>query len=67
MAHSAYMTLYKVVMNINEDSRRPHGWQGLEGDRCIKRDTPTDKRRQVPTLLITNIFSDEFGELCENI
>ena len=28
-------------MNINEDGRRPHGWHGLDGDRCIERDTPT--------------------------
>ena len=41
MAQSAYMALYKTVMNINEDGRRPHGWHGLEGDRWIKRDSPT--------------------------
>ena len=35
------MALYKAVMNINEDGRRPHGWHGLDGDWCIKRDTPT--------------------------
>ena len=28
-------------MNINEDGHWPHGWYGLDGDRCIKRDTPT--------------------------
>ena len=22
-------------MNINEDGRRPHGWHGRDGDRCI--------------------------------
>ena len=36
------MALYKVVMNINEDGCRPHGWHGLDGDRCIKHDTPTN-------------------------
>ena len=41
MARSTYVALYKAVMNINEDSRRPHGWHGLEGNRWIKRDTPT--------------------------
>ena len=41
MARSAYVALYKAVMNINEDGRRPHGWHGLEGNRWIKRDTPT--------------------------
>ena len=41
MARSVYVALYKAVMNINEDSCRPHGWHGLDGDRCIKRDTPT--------------------------
>ena len=41
MAQSAYVALYKAVMNINEDGRQPHGWHGLDGDRCIKRDTPT--------------------------
>ena len=35
------MALYKAVMNINEDGRWPHGWHSLDGDRCIKRDTPT--------------------------
>ena len=42
MARSAYVALYKAVMNINEDGHRPHGWHGLEGDRWIKRETPTD-------------------------
>ena len=42
MARSTYVALYKAVMNINEDGRRPHGWHDLEGDRWIKRDTPTD-------------------------
>ena len=41
MARSTYVALYKAVMNINEDSRQPHGWHSLEGDRCIKHDTPT--------------------------
>ena len=41
MGQSAYEALYKVVMNINEDGHWPHGWHGLDGDRCIKRDTPT--------------------------
>ena len=35
------MALYKAVMNINEDGHWPHGWHGLDGDQCIKRDTPT--------------------------
>ena len=38
---SAYKTLYKVVMNINEQSHQPYIRLGLDGDRCIKRDTPT--------------------------
>ena len=41
MVQSAYVALYKVVMNINEDSHWPHGWHSLDGDWCIKRDTPT--------------------------
>ena len=41
MVRSTYEALYKVVMNINEDGCRPHGWHGLDGDQCIKRDTPT--------------------------
>ena len=41
MARSAYMALYKAVMNINEDGRWPHEWHGLEGYLWIKRDTPT--------------------------
>ena len=42
MAQSAYVALYKAVMNINEERRWPHGWHGLDGDRCINRDTPTN-------------------------
>ena len=41
MARSIYVALYKAVMNINEAGHRPHGWHSLEGDRWIKRDTPT--------------------------
>ena len=41
MVRSAYVALYKAVMNINEDGCQPHGWHSLEGDRWIKRDTPT--------------------------
>ena len=41
MVRSAYEALYKVVMNINEDSHWPHGCHSLDGDRCIKHDTPT--------------------------
>ena len=44
MAQSAYVALYKVVMNINEDGHQPHGWHGLDGDQCIKRDTPTPSK-----------------------
>ena len=41
MVQSTYETLYKGLMNINEDGCPPYGWHGLDGDRCIKRDTPT--------------------------
>ena len=41
MARSAYVALYKAVMNINEDGHQPHGWHSLEGNRWIKCDTPT--------------------------
>ena len=34
-------------MNINEDGGWPHGWHGLDGDRCIKCDTPTITWRQL--------------------
>ena len=44
--NGAYVALYKAVMNINEDGRRPHGWHGLDGDRCIKRDTPTEAKKK---------------------
>ena len=43
MVRSAYVALYKAVMNINEDGCRPHGWHGFDGDRCIKRDTLTER------------------------
>ena len=46
------MALYKAVMNINEDSHRPHGWHGLDGDRCIKRDTPTKVKQFTPPFKI---------------
>ena len=46
MVRSAYVALYKAVMNINEDGRQPYGWHGLEGDRWIKRDTPTKTMSQ---------------------
>ena len=42
MARSAYVALYKAVMNINEDGHQPHGWHGLEGNQWIKCDTPTE-------------------------
>ena len=42
MARSAYVALYKAVMNINEDACWHHGWHGLEGNWWLKRDTPTD-------------------------
>ena len=38
---SAYEALYKGLVNTDEDGRWPHGWHGLDGDRCIKRDTLT--------------------------
>ena len=41
MAQSAYQTLYKGLMNINEDGCQPYGRFGLDGDWCIKCDTPT--------------------------
>ena len=43
MARSAYETLYKGLMNINEDGCWPYGWHSLDGDWCIKRDTPTKR------------------------
>ena len=42
MVRSAYVALYKAFMNINEAGRQPHGWHGLEDNRWIKRDTPTE-------------------------
>ena len=44
MVQSTYVALYKAVMNINEDGHWPHGWHGLDGDRCMKRDTPIEWR-----------------------
>ena len=38
---SAYETLYKVLININEDGCWPSRWLGLDSDQCIKCDTPT--------------------------
>ena len=45
-------------MNINEDGRRPHGWHGLEGNRWIKRDTPTYR------IMISILFTYNIGEIC---
>ena len=62
MVQSAYVALYKAVMNINEDGRQPHGWHGLEGDRWIKRDTPTLRNYNViQNSLIQNV---PFKHLC---
>ena len=41
MARSTYETLYKGLMNINEDGCWPYGRLSLDGDQCIKCDTPT--------------------------
>ena len=52
MVQSTYEALYKGLMNINEDCCQPHGWHGLDGDRCIKHDTPTFPRSRLSSLLI---------------
>ena len=51
-------------MNINEDGHQPHGWHSLDGDRCIKRDTPTllNKDFKIYNIHLPPLKSKKFGK-----